>query len=100
MNKEIQKKLVKNWFKILQEMICKEIESLEKGKRKFISTKWSKNKKKMKEVVNIELLRMVKYLKKLVLTFPKYMENFQKNLDIKYLELKLILIFGPREFQL
>ncbi len=34
MNKDIKKKIVKNWFKTLQEMICKEIEELERGKNK------------------------------------------------------------------
>ena len=29
MNREIKKKLARNWFKILQEIICKEIEEIE-----------------------------------------------------------------------
>ena len=39
MNAEIKKKLAKNWFKILQDMLCREIEELE-GKKKFIVTEW------------------------------------------------------------
>jgi len=37
MNAEMKKKLAKNWFKILQDMICQDIEELERGK-KFILT--------------------------------------------------------------
>ena len=37
MNAEMKKKLAKNWFKILQDMICQDIEELE-GKKNFIST--------------------------------------------------------------
>ena len=44
MNSEIKKKLAKNWFKILQDMICRDIEEIERGK-KFIVTEWKRNKK-------------------------------------------------------
>ena len=37
MNAEIKKKLAKNWFKILQDIICQDIEELESGKKLFIS---------------------------------------------------------------
>ncbi len=50
---EIKKKLAKNWFKILQDMICQDIEELE-GKKNFISTEWKRNKKKMKVAESIE----------------------------------------------
>ena len=45
MDIELKKKLVRNWFKILQDMICNEIEKLE-GKTKFKSKNWQRNKKK------------------------------------------------------
>ena len=54
MKTDIKKKLAKNCFKILQDMVCFEIEEIEKSKKKFISSHWEKNKKKMKEVENIE----------------------------------------------
>jgi len=38
MNEEIKKKIVKNWFKILQNVICLEIEELE-GKKKSLNQK-------------------------------------------------------------
>ena len=39
MDKEIQKKLSRNWFKLLQEVICNEIESLENKSNKFVKKK-------------------------------------------------------------
>ena len=54
MEADIKKKLAKNWFKILQDMICFDIEEIENNKKKFISNNWERNKKKMKVVVNIE----------------------------------------------
>ena len=46
MDKEVKKKIAKNWFKILQNIICFEIERLENSSAKFISRKWEKNPKK------------------------------------------------------
>ena len=46
MNKEIKKKIARNWFKILQNVICFEIEKFEISSAKFVSKKWEKNKKK------------------------------------------------------
>ena len=67
MDKEIKKKILKNWFKILQEVICNDIEKLENNSAKFISENTGiKMNLKMKVVVNIEYLtQMVKFLKKL-----------------------------------
>ena len=40
MDKEVKKKLARNWFSILQQIICKDIEEIEKknGKRQKAST--------------------------------------------------------------
>ena len=43
MYKEIQKKLTRNWFKILQDVICNEIENLENNSTKFVSKTWNRN---------------------------------------------------------
>ena len=42
METDIKKKLVKNWFKILQDVICYDIEEIEKKTKKFTSTEWQK----------------------------------------------------------
>ena len=39
MNQELKKRLARNWFKILQEVICKEIEIIESRKRIFKKNK-------------------------------------------------------------
>ncbi len=66
MHNEVKKDLASNWFKILQNAICNDINKIEKNKKNFKSTNWQKNKKKMKVVENIEFLKMEKFLKKLV----------------------------------
>ena len=43
MYKEVQKKLTRNWFKILQDVICNEIEILEKKSTKFTAKNWNKS---------------------------------------------------------
>ena len=45
METDIKKKLARNWFKVLQDMICFEIEEIEKNKKKFSSSHWKRNKK-------------------------------------------------------
>ena len=44
MNKEIKQKLARNWFKLLQNVICNDIEELENHKIQFKSKVWNKNK--------------------------------------------------------
>ena len=46
MNKEIKQRLASNWFKFLQNIICKDIEKIEKNKIQFRSTTWQRNKTK------------------------------------------------------
>ena len=46
MDKYIKKKLAKNWFKTLQEVLCREIEAMEGIKNKFKITDWKRSNKK------------------------------------------------------
>ena len=46
MNNEIKKDLTSNWFKLLQNAICDDINKLEKNKTKFKTTTWQRNKNK------------------------------------------------------
>ena len=46
MNLEIKKDLASNWFKILQDAFCEDINKLEKNKAEFKTTVWKKNPKK------------------------------------------------------
>ena len=43
MDKEIKKKIASNWFKLLQNTICNDIEKLENHKLKFKSKMWKRN---------------------------------------------------------
>ena len=43
---DLKKELTKQWFKNLQEIICKNIEEIEKNKIFFKIKNWSRNKKK------------------------------------------------------
>ena len=43
MNKEIKQGLTRNWFKLLQDIICNDIEKLENNKIRFNSKTWSRN---------------------------------------------------------
>ncbi len=42
---DLKKKLTKNWFKILQEIICKDVEEIERKKNIFKKKKWSRGNK-------------------------------------------------------
>ena len=46
MDNSIEKDLVSNWFKLLQDAICNNILELENNKIKFESTSWKRNSKK------------------------------------------------------
>ena len=43
MDKDIKRQITRNWFKILQEIISKEIEKLEGQKSKFVVKSWKRN---------------------------------------------------------
>ena len=53
---EIKKSLVKNWFKVLQDVICNEIEDIEHNSIKFISKGRERNKKKDEGGVEFRIL--------------------------------------------
>ena len=46
MDNDIKKKIVKNWFKDLQDLICYQIEEIENYSIKFKKTEWKRDKKK------------------------------------------------------
>ena len=64
MDISIKKDLASNWFELLQNAICDDILKIEKNKVNFQSTSWKRDIKRMREVVNIEFLKMEKFLKK------------------------------------
>ena len=83
MDIELKKKLAKNWFKILQDMICNEIEKLD-GKAKFKSNNWRRNKKKDEGGGEYRILENGKIFEKVGVNFSevygKFSEKFKKKI--------------------
>ena len=83
MDIELKKKLVRNWFKILQDMICNEIEELE-GKTKFKSKNWQRNKKKDEGGGEYRILENGKIFDKVGVNFSevygKFSEKFKNRI--------------------
>ena len=83
MEKDIKKKLAKNWFKILQDMICFEIEEIEKNKKKFISNQWKKNEKKDEGGGEYRILENGKIFEKVGVNFSEVYGKFSKEFKKK-----------------
>ena len=84
MDLEIKQKLTSNWFKSLQEMICKTISDFEKNKISFKSTTWKKNLKKNEGGGEYKILKNGKVFDKVGVNFSKvygkFPKKFQKNI--------------------
>ena len=78
METDIKKKLVRNWFKILQDMICFEIEEIEKNKKKFTSSHWKRNKKKDEGGGEYRILENGKVFEKVGVNFSEVSGKFSK----------------------
>ena len=84
MNKEIKQKLVRNWFKLLQNVICNEIEKLEKNRTKFKSKIWDRNKIKDEGGGEFRILKKGKIFEKVGVNFSevcgKFTNEMKKNI--------------------
>ena len=84
MDKEIKRKISRNWFKVLQEMICNEIESLEGKSDKFISKNWVRNPNKDEGGGEYRILKNGKLFDKVGVNFSevygKFPKGFNKNI--------------------
>ena len=77
MEENIKKKLTKNWFKILQDMICSEIEELE-NKSKFKLTNWQRNKSKDEGGGEYRILENGKIFEKVGVNFSEVYGKFSE----------------------
>ena len=77
MEEDIKKKLTKNWFKILQDMICSEIEELE-NKPKFKLTNWQRNKSKDEGGGEYRFLENGKIFEKVGVNFSEVYGKFSE----------------------
>ena len=78
METDIKKKLARNWFKVLQDMICFEIEEIEKNKKKFSSSHWKRNKKKDEGGGEYRILENGKVFEKVGVNFSEVSGKFSK----------------------
>ena len=78
MDNNIKKKLASNWFKVLQDMICFEIEKIEKNKKKFISKNWLRNSRKDEGGGEYRILENGKIFEKVGVNFSKVYGKFSK----------------------
>jgi len=84
MDKEIKKRISRNWFKLLQEIICNDIEKIEKHKIKFKSKTWSRNKIKDEGGGEFKVLKEGKVFEKVGVNFSevygKFSNEIKKNI--------------------
>ena len=80
---EIIKDLTSNWFKLLQEAICHDINIIENKKINFISTKWQRNKNKNEGGGEYRILKNGKVFDKVGVNFSKVHGKFPKQLQKK-----------------
>ena len=80
MDKEIKQKLVTNWFKILQEVICSEIEIIENNSTKFKSNNWNKSLLKDEGGGEYRMLKNGKVFEKVGVNFSEVYGKFSKEM--------------------
>ena len=84
MNKEIEQGLARNWFKLLQNTICNDIEKLENKKIKFESKVWKRNKIKDEGGGEFRILKDGKIFEKVGVNFSevygKFSNKMKKNI--------------------
>jgi len=78
MDEIIKKKLVKNWFKTLQEVLCKEIEELENGSNLFLQKNWERGKKSNEGGGQYRILKNGKIFEKVGVNFSEVYGKFSK----------------------
>ena len=83
MDTKIKKKLVKNWFKVLQDIICKDIEELEGKKNIFKSKIWFRNKNKNEGGGEFRILENGKIFEKVGVNFSEVYGKLSKKFKKK-----------------
>ena len=83
MNNEIKKDLTSNWFKLLQNAICDDINKLEKNKTKFKTTTWQRNKNKDEGGGEYRIIKDGKIFEKVGVNFSKVYGKFPKKFQKK-----------------
>ena len=83
MEVNIKKKLAKNWFKVLQDTICFDIEEIEKNKIKFVCNDWKRSKNKNEGGGEYRILENGKIFEKVGVNFSEVSGKFSKKFKNK-----------------
>ena len=83
MNASIKKKLARNWFKTLQEVLCHEIENIEKNNKKFKTKNWKRGKIKDEGGGQFRILENGKIFDKVGVNFSEVYGFFPKEMKNK-----------------
>tara|TARA_S200000501_G_scaffold212817_1_gene199899 strand:+ start:941 stop:1768 length:828 start_codon:yes stop_codon:yes gene_type:complete len=83
MDLEIKKSLTSNWFKLLQNSFCDEIQKLEKNKVEFHSTSWLRNNNRKEGGGEYRILKNGKIFEKVGVNFSKVHGKFPKKFQKK-----------------
>ena len=83
MELNIKKDLASNWFKLLQDAFCNDINALENHKIKFNTTRWKRNSKKDEGGGEYRILRDGKVFDKVGVNFSKVYGEFPKKFQKK-----------------
>ena len=78
MDQTIKKKLARNWFKTLQEVICQEIEELEAKKNIFKIKNWERGKNSNEGGGQFRILENGKIFEKVGVNFSEVYGKFSK----------------------
>ena len=79
----LKKKLTRNWFKVLQDTICFDIEEIEKNKIKFVSNHWERNNKRNEGGGEYRILENGKIFDKVGVNFSEVYGKFSKEFKKK-----------------
>ncbi len=83
MDKKIKKISVSNWFKVLQNAICKDIEQIEGKKKRFVSKTWRRGKKIDEGGGEFRILENGKIFEKVGVNFSEVYGKFSKEFKTK-----------------
>ena len=83
MNEDIKKNIVKNWFKILQNVICRDIEEIENKKNIFKSKSWLRGKSKNEGGGEFRIYENGKVFDKVGVNFSEVYGTFSKKFKNK-----------------
>ena len=81
MNKQIKQGLTRNWFKLLQDIICNDIEKLENKKIKFKSKNWNRSIDKDEGGGEFRILKNGKIFEKVGVNFSEVYGKFSNEIS-------------------